>query len=75
MAVLATPLISKVRLQLQTGLDGENNPIYRNKTYSRIKTDATDQDVFDTAAAIAALSSDTLSNLTRVDEIDLADQV
>ena len=74
MAVLATPLISKIRLQLQTGVDGDNNPVYRNKTYSRVKTNASDQNVFDAAAALAGLSSDTLNAVTRVDESDLAEQ-
>jgi len=74
MAVVATPLISKARLQLQTGVDGQSNPIYRNKTYSRVKTDALDQDIYDVAVALAGLSTDTLNSLTRVDENDLANQ-
>jgi len=74
MAVLVTPLTSKMKLQFQTGVDGEGNPVYRSKTISKVKTDAIDQDVFDTANALGALCADTLSAITRINDSDLSEE-
>ncbi len=74
MAVLVTPLTSKMKLQFQTGVDGEGNPVYRSKTISKVKTDAIDQDVFDTANALGALCADILSAITRINDSDLSEE-
>lgn len=74
MPVLVTPLTSKMKLQFQTGVDGEGNPVYKNKTISKIKTAALDQDVFDTANALGTLCADTLNAVIRIDDSDLAEQ-
>ena len=74
MPVVATALASRVRLQFQTGVDIEGNPIYKNKTYSRVKTNALDQDVYDVAESIASLSANALNAVTRLDDTDLAEQ-
>lgn len=74
MAVLVTPLTSKMKLQFQTGVDGEGNPVYRNKTINKVKTDALDQDIFDTANAMAELCADVLNAVTRIDDSDLAEE-
>lgn len=75
MAVQVTPLASKMRLQFQTGVDGDGNPVYKNKTISKVKTDALDQDVFDAANALAGLCADTLNSVTRINEDDLAEEI
>jgi len=75
MAVAATPLASRIRLQFQVGVDGEGNPLYTNKTLNRVKTDALDQDVFDVALALGGLSADTLNTVTRISDTDLAEGV
>jgi len=74
MAVLVTPLTSKMKLQFQTGVDGEGNPVYKSKTISKVKTAAVDQDVFDTANALSGLCADVLSAVTRIDDSDLSEQ-
>ncbi|MEM5794688.1 MAG: DUF1659 domain-containing protein [Bacillota bacterium] len=74
MPVLVTPLTSKMKLQFQTGVDGEGNPVYKSKTISKVKTDALEQDVFDTANALGGLCTDSLSAVTRIDDSDLSEQ-
>ncbi|HHT63463.1 MAG: DUF1659 domain-containing protein [Bacillota bacterium] len=74
MAVLVTPISSKVRLRFHTGVDEEGKPVYKNKTLSRVKTDAPDQAVFDAANALAALCADTLNAVTRIDDSDLSEE-
>ncbi|NMA14311.1 MAG: DUF1659 domain-containing protein [Clostridia bacterium] len=74
MPVTTTALARKVRLQFQTGMDGDGEPVYKNKTFSRLKTDAADQDIYDVAQSIASLSAHPLSGVTRLDETDLAEE-
>lgn len=73
MAVLVTPLTSKLKLRFQTGVDGEGNPVYKNKTISKVKTAAFDQDIFDTAIALSDLCADTLNAVNRINDNDLAE--
>jgi hypothetical protein len=73
MAVLSTPLTSSMVLQVQTGVDGEGNPVYKNRTYNRVKTAADDQNIFDVALALADLQKNTLSAVSRIDKEDLSD--
>ena len=40
MAVTVKPLVTRLQLRLNTGLDEDFNPIYRTRSYSNIKTDA-----------------------------------
>jgi hypothetical protein len=56
-----------LRLVFQTGVDDEGNPVYRNKNLSYIKPDASDQDLFDVAQALAGLQEYTLSEIKRID--------
>ncbi|WP_084785526.1 DUF1659 domain-containing protein, partial [Neomoorella mulderi] len=49
MAVISTPLATTLRLQVQTGTDATGQPVYRVRSYSRVKPSASDQDVYDVA--------------------------
>lgn len=75
MAVLVTPLTSKLKLRFETGVDEGGNPVYKNKTISKVKVAAVDQDVFDTANALSDLCVDTLSAVNRIDDSDLSEDV
>jgi hypothetical protein len=74
MAVIVTPLQSRLRLQFQTGVDGDGKPVYKNKTLNRVKTTASDQDVLDSAVALASLCTDSLNAVIRLNDNDLAEQ-
>jgi hypothetical protein len=56
MAVEARPLNSTLQLTYDMGTD-EGKKLVRRRSYSNVKIDAADQDLFDVAAAIVGLQS------------------
>lgn len=68
MAVTTTPLSSNLLVLVEN--DGATGNLTRK--YSDLKTDATDQDVYDVGVSLAGLQSRTLSavNRTQVYEIE-----
>lgn len=74
MAVISTPGLSNLRLKFQTGVDGQGNPVYRRKTFSNVKADATDQNIFDVATALADLQEYTLATVERADNSELVNE-
>ncbi len=75
MAVEKIPSGSVLRMQFQTGLDGDGDPVYRTKSLSNVKTDAVDQDIFDVAQALVQLQENTLMAVLRVDSAVLEEAV
>lgn len=75
MAVNNVPVGSVLRLQLQTGVDGNGDPIIRNKSLSNVKPDALDQNVFDVAQALVQLQEHILENVLRIDSARLEEVV
>ncbi len=75
MAVNNVPVGSVLRLQLQTGIDDNGNPIVRNKSLSNVKTDALDQDIFDVAQALVLLQEHILENVMRIDSARLEEEI
>jgi len=75
MAVVSTVTDSRLQLKLQTGQDADGNPIIKTKTYSRVKPAALDEDVYAIAKAIAALQTNPLVAVKRVDEEELTETV
>jgi len=67
MPVNRVPGGTVLQLELQTGVDAQGNPVYRNKNLRYVKPDAADQDVFDVAQALAGLQEYTLSKVSRID--------
>ncbi|MCL6560286.1 MAG: DUF1659 domain-containing protein [Firmicutes bacterium] len=74
MAVLATPVDSSLQIIVQTGVDGNNKPVYKTRSYARVKTDATDQNVMDVAAQLAGLQAHPVNSIRRVIETELVEQ-
>lgn len=75
MAVVNTPLVSSLRLQVQTGTDDGGKPVYRVRSYSRVKPEAADQDVYDVAQALGELQVHPVNAISRVNENDLSEAV
>lgn len=67
MAVEKIPSGTVLRMQFQTGVDGNGDPVYRTKSLGNVKTDATDQDIYDVAQALVQLQEHTLMAVMRVD--------
>jgi hypothetical protein len=74
MAVSTIPIGSKMQLRLVVGHDTKGNPIYRTRSYSNIKPDAGDEDVFEVGMALVALQVHQLEDLYRVNELILEEE-
>jgi Protein of unknown function (DUF1659). len=55
-----------LRLRFQTGVDNQGNPVYRDRTLRSIDPNASDQNLFDVAQALANLQEYTLDSITRI---------
>lgn len=71
MAVSKVPANSVLRLELRVGVNSSGNPVYRNRSLNNVKPTASDQDLFDVAAALAALQEYPLNGISRVDGAQL----
>lgn len=56
-----------LRLEFQTGVDVNGNPVFRNKSLNNVKVAATDQNIYDTAVTLTGLQANTLNSVARVD--------
>ncbi|NLO90134.1 MAG: DUF1659 domain-containing protein [Clostridia bacterium] len=73
MAVNAVPQGSRLCLILQVGTDEIGNPVYRTRSYSGVKPEASDQDVYDVAMVLADLQELPLVEVLRVNNIELTE--
>ncbi|OPX87535.1 MAG: hypothetical protein A4E52_01359 [Pelotomaculum sp. PtaB.Bin013] len=71
MAVNKVPAASILRLELRVGVSASGNPVIRNKNLANVKSTASDQDLYDIAAALAALQQYPLNGISRVDNAQL----
>jgi len=62
---------TKLRLVFEAGLDKNGEPIYKAKTFSNVKTDATIDQLYQAAQAITALCNDTLNKVERNDSSEI----
>lgn len=66
MAITAIPLEASLRLVIVTDTSDNGEPIYKVRTYSRLKPEADVQDVHDVGRALADLHEHPLSDIQRV---------
>ncbi|WHY85890.1 DUF1659 domain-containing protein [Neobacillus novalis] len=62
---------TKLRLVFETGMDDEGNPIYKAKTFSNVKKEATVDQLFQAAKAIAVLCNNKLNKVERNDSTEI----
>jgi len=74
MPVIVNPIDSKVRIRFITGVDTEGNDVYKTKTYSNIKGNASDEDVNEIVKDIVGLQRYAKAAVIRVDERELLDE-
>jgi hypothetical protein len=74
MAVITTSLGSRLQLKVQTGVDGDGNPVLKTRTYNRLKSGASDEDVYQFATIIAGLQKHALYEVNRVNEVRLEEE-
>lgn len=63
----------RLKLELDGGLDG-NRQIIKSKTFSRVKTDATSEDLFEAAQSLSSLQTLPLYKVKKLEEIELVEE-
>lgn len=71
MAITATPLGSRLQLQLIIGSTPDGKPILRTRSYTNIKSAAGHEELFQTGQELASLQEHQLEIIRRVDEMEL----
>jgi len=71
MAVNTVLKSSKIKLELQNGLDDQGKEIIKSKTLSSVKTDATDEGIYDSMVSITELQQLPLMAVKRIDEKEI----
>lgn len=71
MAVNTIPKASKVKLELQNGLDEYGKDIVKSKTLSSVKVDSTDENIYDSMVTLTALQQLPLIAVKRIDEKEI----
>ncbi|SCG81894.1 hypothetical protein DW1_0274 [Proteiniborus sp. DW1] len=74
MAVNAVIKETKLKLQLDGGLNEKGTQIVKAKTFSKVKTDAANENIFSAAESLAGLQEMPLIGIKRIDEIDLQEE-
>lgn len=62
---------SNIRLMFEAGINEKGEPIFKGKTYSNVKKEATADQVQQAAIALGGLSANTLSSVERNDSFDI----
>jgi len=70
---MAQQMIKNTRLTLvyETGLNEKGEPIFKGKSYSNIRVNATPDQLHQAAVALGELSANPLSSVERTDNYDL----
>ncbi|MFF2449651.1 DUF1659 domain-containing protein [Neobacillus sp. NPDC058068] len=62
---------TKLRMVFEAGIDDEGKPLYKAKTFSNVKKEATADQLFQAAQAISVLCKDTLNKVERNDSTEI----
>lgn len=62
---------SSIRLSFETGMDEKGEPIYKGKTYSNVRKEATADQVDQAAKALGGLSANSLNSVERNDSFEI----
>ncbi len=66
MAIEVRPMDCRLQIQLDVGAAADGRRIVRTRTFNRVKSTVSDQDLFDTAAALVGLQSSAPISVRRV---------
>ena len=73
MAVISTSNASSVKVKFDQGMDLNGDRVVKTKTYSSIKSDASNEDIMAVVNAIEGLQEHMLSGVNRVDNTSLSE--
>ena len=73
MAVISTPNASTIKITYDQGTDLNGDRIIKTKSYSSVKSAASNEDIMAVVNAIVALQDHTLSAVNRLDSYSLSE--
>lgn len=73
MAIVRQAQTARLQLRVEVGVDELGRPILRSRSFNRLKSTATDDQVHTIAAALASLQEYPLNTVRRIDEAELVD--
>jgi len=73
MAVVKTPANTTLRLAFQTGVNDNGDPVYRRRSLTNVKHNASDQNIYNVAEVLAGLQVYNLAQVHRADNAQLID--
>ncbi|KGX86903.1 DUF1659 domain-containing protein [Pontibacillus litoralis] len=56
---------SQLQLVLENGIDSKGNPVFKNKNFNNVKTDATADQLFTVANALGSLQQHSIMEIER----------
>lgn len=71
MAVSKLPQNSKLVIKVQTGVNAQGTPVYRQRSYANIKAAAADADIYAIGNGLAGLQKHPAESISRLDENEL----
>ena len=73
MAVNKVPQGTKLVIKVRTGVNASGNPVFRQRSYSNIKTNAADVDMHAIGTALAGLQKHPVESIFRTDDGQLVE--
>ena len=73
MAVVSTPNFSSIKVKFDHGTDLNGDRVIKTKTYSSIKSGASNDNIMSVVLALAGLQEHTLCGTNRVDNSSLSE--
>lgn len=73
MAVISTPNASSIKIKFDQGTDLNGDRVIKTKTYSSIKSGASNDNIMAVVNAIVGLQQHTLNGINRVDNSSLSE--
>jgi len=63
----------RLKLELDGGFDG-NRQVIKSKTFNKVKTDATSEDLYEVAQSLSSLQALPLLKVKKLEEIELVEE-
>lgn len=73
MVIISNPNASSVKIKFDHGPDLEGNNVYKTKTLSGVKSDATNEDIMAVVKSISGLQKHNLNATNRIDNSSLSE--
>ncbi|MFD1017972.1 DUF1659 domain-containing protein [Thalassobacillus hwangdonensis] len=67
MAVMSETQSSRLQLVFENGVDGKGEPVYKTKSFNNVKTQATDEQLYEVAVALEPLQQQLWHSIERND--------